>query len=277
LARVLCISSNVARGHIGLNATVPALQALGHEVIALPTVTLSNHPGHRAFVKHDVPADFLTASVDIFRSSGWLSGLDAVLSGYLPTAGHVGAVAGVVKVVRLASPKSVYVCDPVLGDDPDGLYIPVSAADAIRDNLIPLADYITPNRFEAAWLSGVAVTSGSTAKDAASRLKRPAVIITSVPSQNVQLLGNLLLELNTPAHLFSTLRWDRVPHGTGDLLAGLFLGHLLNTSSASDALARATAGVALAAADSQGCDELDLTNSRARWLDTKPAVSHILK
>ena len=38
MARVLVISSQVARGHVGLAAIVPALQGLGHEVIALPTV-----------------------------------------------------------------------------------------------------------------------------------------------------------------------------------------------------------------------------------------------
>ena len=36
MARVLAISSQVVRGHVGLAATVPALQWLGHEVWALP-------------------------------------------------------------------------------------------------------------------------------------------------------------------------------------------------------------------------------------------------
>ena len=56
MAKVLAISSHVVRGAVGLAATVPALQSLGHEVWALPTVLLSSRPGLGRLVKHDVPA-----------------------------------------------------------------------------------------------------------------------------------------------------------------------------------------------------------------------------
>ena len=49
MAKVLAISSHVVRGHVGLDATVPALQYLGHEVWALPTVLLSSRPGSAAW------------------------------------------------------------------------------------------------------------------------------------------------------------------------------------------------------------------------------------
>ena len=45
MARILAISSHVVRGNVGLAATVPALQSLGHEVWALPTVLLASRPG----------------------------------------------------------------------------------------------------------------------------------------------------------------------------------------------------------------------------------------
>ena len=48
MARILAISSQVVRGHVGLSAIVPALQRLGHEVLPIPTIILSNHPGHPA-------------------------------------------------------------------------------------------------------------------------------------------------------------------------------------------------------------------------------------
>src|SRR5215470_16869856 len=56
MARVLAISSHVVRGTVGLDATVPALQHLGHEVWALPTVLLSSRPGLGQLVKHELPA-----------------------------------------------------------------------------------------------------------------------------------------------------------------------------------------------------------------------------
>ena len=56
MARVLALSSYVAFGSVGLAATVPALHWLGHEVIALPTVVLSNHPGYPRFAGESIPA-----------------------------------------------------------------------------------------------------------------------------------------------------------------------------------------------------------------------------
>ena len=43
---ILSISSQVAYGHVGNAAIVPALNALGFEVLPVPTVLLAHHPGH---------------------------------------------------------------------------------------------------------------------------------------------------------------------------------------------------------------------------------------
>ena len=57
--RLLSISSQVAFGPVGNSAAVPALQARGHEVLAIPTIMLSNHPGHGP------PAGFRTTADDL--------------------------------------------------------------------------------------------------------------------------------------------------------------------------------------------------------------------
>ena len=84
MPRVLAISSQVARGHVGLGAVVPVLQALGHDVIALPTVLLSNHPGHAHAAGECVGPDQLRRMLDALGANGWLGEIDAVLTGYLP-------------------------------------------------------------------------------------------------------------------------------------------------------------------------------------------------
>ena len=60
-------------------------------------------------------------------------------------------------------------------------------------------------------------------------------------------------------------RRPKVPHGTGDLLAALFLGHLLRGESGPAALGRAAAGVELTIAASAGRDELSLASLPADW------------
>ena len=55
MARILAISSHVVRGQVGLAATVPALQSLGHEVWALPTVLLASRPGLGRMSRYELP------------------------------------------------------------------------------------------------------------------------------------------------------------------------------------------------------------------------------
>ena len=112
---------------------------------------------------------------------GWLKGVDAVLSGYLPTPEHVAVVAEAVELVRGHNPAATYYCDPVLGDDPKGLYIAEDAARALAETLVPIADVTFPNRFELEWLSGVPVTEAASARAAAARLGSAWTIATSIP------------------------------------------------------------------------------------------------
>ena len=69
MAKVLAISSHVVRGHVGLAATVPALQWLGHEVWALPTVLLASRPGLGRLVRRETPAADLAAMLSLWRAT----------------------------------------------------------------------------------------------------------------------------------------------------------------------------------------------------------------
>ena len=84
MARVLAVSSQVVRGHVGLSAAVPALQRLGHEVWPVPTIVLSNHPGHPHAAGTEIEPGVLDAMLDALDRNGWLGEVDAVLTGYLP-------------------------------------------------------------------------------------------------------------------------------------------------------------------------------------------------
>ena len=182
MARVLAISSHVAYGSVGLAVTVPALQALGHEVIAVPTIVLSNHPGYQTFAGDAVPPASLERMIAALGANGWLEGVDAVLTGYLPTAEHVGVAERAILSTRAQSASALVVVDPVLGDDPGGVYIPEAAAIAIRDRLLRHARLLTPNRFELAWLSGLPVGGTDEAAAAALALPAPEVLATSIPA-----------------------------------------------------------------------------------------------
>lgn len=275
MARVLAISSQVARGHVGLSAIVPALERLGHEVWALPTVLLSNHPGHPHSAGTRIEAAVLQRMVDALDENGWLGEVDAMITGYLPSVAHVAFAAEAVARLRERRPGLGYLCDPVSGDDPGGLYIGSEAAAALRDVLVARADVVTPNRFELAYLSGRVVGDAASAALAARALGAATVLATSLDGRDQGEQANLIIAGEGAFVSRVPVRAD-VPHGSGDLMAGLLLGYLLAGSGPVDALGRATAVVDLVLAASEGADELRLQPGSEAWGDVAPWPVEVL-
>lgn len=238
MRRVLAISSFVSKGSVGLQATLPALAHRDIEPIAVPTIVLSNHPGFKETAGTAIACDTLNAMLDAFDANGWLAAVDAIVTGYFPTAAQVQFARDAVQRVKSANSAALFLADPVIGDDPDGLYVGFETATAMRETLLPLADITTPNRFELAWLSGQSVVDRDSALAAARRLGVPLTVVTSVPEGDGQ-IANLLVSKD---HTFveTVERRPDAPHGTGDYFAGAFLAQILQQSDPANALSEAT-------------------------------------
>ncbi len=255
--RILAISSQVAFGPVGLTAAVPPLQAQGHEVLAVPTVTLSNHPGHGR------PAGFRTAPEDLramlaaLANLGALSGVEAVLTGYFASPEQVEEVEAVLVRMKQDKPNLLVLVDPVIGDE-GGLYVPEAVAQAIARKLVPLARVITPNRFELAWLAGLAVSEEAEAVAAARALRIPEVIATSIPYA-ANMLSTMLVT-GDQCRQVRVPKLARVPHGTGDMLSGLYLAERL-VHDAPEALTAAMTRLGHAIAISAGTTVLDVAGA----------------
>ena len=291
MATILTLSSEVASGHIGNAAARFVLQRLGHTVWSLPSVVLSNHPGHAAVAGTRLPPETLEAMLDALAANGWLGSVDAVMTGYLPSGPHVAVAVGMIARVRAGRPDAVVLVDPVLGDDPKGLYIEQAAAEAIRDTLIGTADIVTPNRFELSWLTGREVTGIASAIAAARLLSVRQVVATSIAGAGTGepraagMLATVFTKGGTgragadsaggagdAPHTFLVPHREKVPHGTGDTLAALVLGHLLRENGAPDVAAatgRAVAGLDTIIAASLGRPDLDLTGTQKLWADDR--------
>jgi pyridoxine kinase len=233
MAKVLAISSHVVRGHVGLAATVPALQHLGHEVWGLPTVIVASRPGLGRLVKRDVLAADLADMLTALEADGCWPALDAVLTGYFPSQECVATVAKAVAAIKAAKPRIPVLVDPVVGDA-GRLYVAQATAEAIRDALLPLATIATPNLFELGWLTGTTPGHPAEVVQAARHLGPPTVVVTSASATATAVTTLLVgkeqrIERETPKR-------SGIPNGAGDLFAGLFLGHSLNGSSAEAAL-----------------------------------------
>jgi pyridoxine kinase len=255
MARILAISSHVVRGQVGLAATVPALQSLGHEVWALPTVLLASRPGLGRLHRYQLPQTELADMLAALESDGCWPMLDAVFTGYFPSAAAVGVAAHAIARIKAANPSLITCVDPILGDV-GRLYVAQETAEAIRDRLIPLADIAMPNLFELTWLTRAAAETATEVVRSACSLGPTTVVVTSVAHSPAG-VGTLLVVRGVISEHHTRVR-SAIPNGPGDVLAGLFLGHLLRSEPAESALRASLASLDRVLAASEGKPVLDL-------------------
>jgi pyridoxine kinase len=248
MGRVLCLSSQTVYGPVGNSAAVPALQTSGHEVLALPTVLLSNHPGHGKPVGQVTPLPLLADMLSAVEKLDAFHTLNAVLTGYFASPQQVIAVAQQIVSLTKQNQQLHVLVDPVIGDH-GALYVGEDVATAIRDHLLLLATITTPNLFELTWLSG-----DRDVATAVSKLNVAETIVTSIPMGS-DLVTRLYVGGNVIDH--SIPRQSKVPNGTGDFLAGCYLAERLLHSPV-DAFERAMARLEQAIARSAGSMVLSL-------------------
>jgi len=256
--RILTISSEVAWGPVGNSAAVPALQARGHEVVAIPTIVLSNHPGHGPPSGFRTTPEDLAAILDRLETLGVLEGCDAVMTGYFATPEQIEAVEANLLRMKARRPALFILVDPIIGDG-DALYVPVPVAEATRDLLLPLATAVTPNRFELEWLSGRKVGDIEQAKRAMAELEVPETVATSIPVDTYHVAT--LVAAGTERHMHMSALRESVPHGTGDFLAGLYLSLRLAGDNPDEALRNAMVILNRAIAISAGTPVLDIAGA----------------
>jgi pyridoxine kinase len=246
----------VVRGTVGLDATVPALQWLGHEVWALPTVQLASRPGLGRIEKREVGGPELAATLAALEADGCWPMLNGVLTGYFAGPDAVAAAADTIVRIKAANARVVVLVDPVLGDA-GRLYVAPATAQAIRDRLVALADIATPNLFELGWLTGKAIADRNTAVAAARRLGPASVAVTSAAESGADIVTLHVAGDRCSEHI--SPKRAGIPNGAGDLLAGLLLGHLLNGMTQDAALTACLADLDRVLAASTGCDVLQLS------------------
>ncbi|MDZ4792382.1 MAG: pyridoxal kinase [Hyphomicrobiales bacterium] len=275
MAAVLLFSSQVAHGHVGNSAMQFALQRLGVNCAAVPSIFLSNRPDYAAVHHTQTAVETCDGVLSALEANGWMNDLRAIITGYLPSEAHVALAARWIERLRAANPAVLYICDPVIGDEPDGVYLDEAAARAVRDQLIPLAQIATPNRFELSWLTGLSANTSGETVNAARALGLNTVLVTSSPAENETRLANTLV-LPAEAWMATVARRESVPHGTGDFLAAVFTARLLQGYRAEEALALATASMDALVSASAGLTELEMAASQSVWADPMPWPIHEL-
>lgn len=242
----LIVSSFVAGSRVGGFAQSLALAVLGVDPVLAPTVTFGRHPGWGPPGGVAVSSEVLRDVLEGVEAQGLFGLSDVILTGYFATADQVEVAAAAIDRARAcdraeaATPTLRMIVDPILGDDPGGLYVRPEVEAAIRAHLLPRADLLAPNRWELERLSGTPVTDAARALAAARSLGVP-VLASSIPVGADQ-LGVLYTDADQ-AWLATHGKAAAAPHGTGDLLTALFAAALIEGLPPPTALTRAVAGV----------------------------------
>ena len=260
---VISISSQVMRGSVGNRAAAFALETLGHPVWSVPTIVMPWHRGHGPSTRLRFDDDAFSASMEDLSKAKWRDEVKGILTGYFGSAAQVRSVAKLIRTLREENPDIVYVCDPVIGDK-GGLYVSDEIANAIRNELIPLASIATPNRYELAWLVGRELSNNHELMLAAIELGIPKMVVTSAEAFMSDGTGNLYVD-GKNAMLSEHRAVVNAPNGLGDLFAALTLARMLQGHNAEKVLQLATASVfeILARTMKRGANELTLETDAA--------------
>jgi len=245
--RILSIQSHVVHGYVGNKSAVFPLQLLGFDVDIINSVHFSNHTGHpNAWTGDVLNGTQLQSILEGLEQNHLLDHIGFLLTGYIGSESFLRAVLDVLKKLRATSNSHIrYVCDPVLGDGGQ-FYVPPDLVTVYKNELIPLADVVTPNQFEVEQLTGVTVKSMENAKRACEILHDlgpSLVFITSIildekKDKDQEHIKNItILASSRPLHSKNTNTSNTAAEmwridspilpgrftGTGDLCAALLL------------------------------------------------------
>lgn len=186
--RILSIQSHVVHGYVGNKCATFPLQLLGFEVNNLNSVQLSNHTGYKHCKGQVLNANELDTLIEGLKLNN-LQDCSHILTGYVGSPSFLNKVVEVVKELKSSSPNVTYVCDPVLGDH-GKLYVPKENLPIYIDQLIPMADIMTPNQYETEWLSSIKVKDVETAIKAMDWFHDKGVKVVVITSTDITHLTN---------------------------------------------------------------------------------------
>lgn len=252
----LILSSFVAGSRVGGVPQALVMANWAIDPVLVPTVLFGRRPGPGA-PPGGGPVDdgLFRGMLEGVRANGLYGLFDAVVTGYFASAGQVEAAAEAIDAIRAAArhgafgPRVTVVVDPIMGDEPDGLYVREEVARAVETLLLPRANVLTPNVWELKRLTGVASDEAEALAAAARGLGRP-VLVTSAPMGEGR-IGAVYAD-DAHACAFSHTRLADVPNGTGDVVAAVLAAHMIEDAPAavaSERAIRAAAETAFAAVE----------------------------
>ena len=240
--RVAAIHDMSGFGRCSLTVAIPVLSAMGVQCCPLPTAFLSTHTG--GFTGFT----FLDMTEEMPKVAAHWQELalrfHAIYSGFLASERQIGIVSDFIRTFRRSD--TLVVIDPVMGDDGKAYQTYTSALCSGMTHLAELADVITPNMTEAAFLLGRPYDQLPQEEAGLQELVRElglhgrrSVVLTGV-SLSPGKTGAMCFDAKTSRT--ETVQVDMIAHpllGTGDIFASVLTGALVRGDTLFSAAAQA--------------------------------------
>ncbi|GAA0178282.1 pyridoxamine kinase [Clostridium sediminicola] len=229
IKKVAAIHASCGYGRASLGIVTPILSSMGVQVCPVPTSVLSSHTGFEnvSFV------DLTETLKEYFEQWKNLNlEFNCLYSGFLSSSKQIDAISHYINHIK--NDNTLIVIDPVMGDS-GNLYRTIN--EKLLENMknyIKLADIITPNYTEAAFLLNKEYNKDISLEEikkwtiALSELGPKYVVITSVPDNNNNYTNIVLY--NKISNEFYNKRIKKIPisfPGTGDAFTSILIGCIL--------------------------------------------------
>lgn len=223
--KILSIQSRLVCGYVGNNIAELAIQLHGLDVIAFPSVLFSTHTGISRIYGSATPKALFDELVEGIKAIHVIKDVNNIITGYIGTPEIVESSAQFIKHIKEQFPDRLYICDPVMGDFDQGMYVSEDVEKAISEYLIPIADIMTPNHYE---LKRLLVSDADTVESilgavsahpllSAKRIVVTGCILSDTPSNMI----DMLVIQNGKAERISSPKIDIAMVGAGDLFTAI--------------------------------------------------------
>lgn len=242
--KILSIQSKLVYGYVGSNVAEIAIQLHGLDIISYPTVLLFTHTGHKPIYGKPIDKELFDELIKGIEVLDVLSSTYCMITGYMGTEEILKSSSPFIQKIKKQYPDKLYICDPVMGDYDQGLYVPEQVAKNLMELLVPFSDIITPNHFE---LEHILQQKVKTIDDISNTIPRlpllnnKTIVITScnledTPTDKIETI------------IFNTGKIERIQSakvniettGTGDLFTALLAAQLTKGKNITEAVGYAS-------------------------------------
>lgn len=252
MKKIALINDLSGFGKCSLTAAIPVISVLGIQACPLPTAILSAQTGFPSYYCDDF-TDRMNCFTDEWEHMQ--ASFDGIYSGYLGSAAQMHNVLYFLE--KFQKKDTLYLADPVMGDDGKPIRIFTPELLSSMKELTRHAGAITPNLTELCLLADCgydALTTHASAadyiqyiEDVALRLLTRAygsqtVIVTGIirTVQEQTFMGNLAVTSEKSFYMEMPYTGKSFS-GTGDLIASVIAGSMVNGLTVEDALKKAAA------------------------------------